>query len=137
MTRRAFIDTNILVYAADNGEPNKRDKARTLLADTRTRFALSTQVLSEFYVTVTRTLREPMTQPEARAAVSELERLPIVATDLRLVRAAMTTCEQHQLSYWDALIIEAAIVAGCDHVLTEDLNTGATIRGIEIVNPFG
>jgi predicted nucleic acid-binding protein len=65
-----------------------------------------------------------------------MAQLPVVASDLALVRAGMRTAEQHQLSYLDALIIEAAASAGCKRVLSDDLNEGSTIRGVEIVNPF-
>lgn len=136
MTGRSFLDTNVLVYAADTDEPVKRQQAQQLLADDQARFAISTQVLGEFYVTVTRKLVTPLSASAARSAVSELGRLPTIATDVQLVQAAIDTSDRHQLSFWDALIIEAAVIAGCDTLQTEDLNAGATIRGIKIVNPF-
>ncbi|WP_375480643.1 PIN domain-containing protein [uncultured Jatrophihabitans sp.] len=133
---RSFVDTNVLVYSVDANEPVKRPVARRVLAEDPAALVLSTQVLGEFYVTVTRKLRVPMTAAAAAAAVTALGRLRVVATDLSLVHAAMATAQAAQLSYWDALIIEAAASAGCDRVLTEDLNAGATIRGVTIVNPF-
>lgn len=135
MSRRSFVDTNVLVYALDGNEPDKRRAASRLLAADEA-FALSTQVLGEFYVTVTRKMRPPLSAADAQSAVSELARLPVVATDLTLVQAAMATAQNAQISYWDALIIEAAVVAGCERVLTEDLATGSVIRGVEVVNPF-
>jgi predicted nucleic acid-binding protein len=59
-----------------------------------------------------------------------------VSIDASLVRAAIATARQFQLSYWDALIIEAAVASGCATLLSEDLQAGAVIHGVEIVNPF-
>lgn len=137
MSGRWFLDTNVLVYAFDVDEPEKRAWARALLgSQDSSRFVISAQVLGEFWVTVTRQLRTPMPPSAARSAVAECARMPVVATDLSLLQAAIDTATSAQLSYWDALIIEGAVVGGCDRVLTEDLDTGATIRGVEIVDPF-
>ena len=102
-TARWFVDTNVLVYAFDDGEPAKRDRARELLAKPGAPLALSAQVIGEFYVVVTRKL---------------------------------ATSRSAQLSYWDALIVEAAAAAGCDRLLTEDLTHGATVRTVLVQNPF-
>jgi predicted nucleic acid-binding protein len=136
VTGRSFVDTNVLVYAADTRDQLKHETAVRLLAADGADFVLSAQVLGEFYVTVTRKLAVPMTVDAAAAAVSRLARLPVVAMDDALVAAAIGTTVSAQLSYWDALIIEAAARSSCTRVLTEDLNTGSVIRGVEVVNPF-
>jgi predicted nucleic acid-binding protein len=137
VTSRWFLDTNVLVYLFDVHEPAKRSIAQNLIgSQDPARFAVSAQVLGEFYVTVTRKLRHPLDAPTARTAVSQLAQLPVIATDLPLVRAAMETAEKARLSYWDALIVEAAASSGCDRLLTEDMTAGETIRGVQIVNPF-
>lgn len=133
---RAFVDTNVWVYAFDDAEPAKRDRARALLADPPGTLVVSAQVLGEFYVVVTRRLAAPVDPQVARAAVDQLCRLPVVPVDAELVRAASGTAQSAQLSYWDALIVEAAATAGCDRLLTEDLAAGTTIRSVRIENPF-
>lgn len=136
MSVRAFLDTNVLVYAFDDGEPEKRDRARTLLAAPPAPLVISSQVIVEFYVVVTRKLATPLAGDDARAAVEQLLRFPVVPVDADLALAAVTTSASVQLSYWDALIIEAARAAGCDLLLTEDLADGSTIRSVRIENPF-
>lgn len=136
MSVRTFLDTNVLIYAFDDAAPAKRDRARTLLATPRAPLVISAQVIGEFYVVVTRKLAKPLAADHARAAVEQLLRLPVIPVDAQLTQAAVTTCQSAQLSYWDALIIEAASAAGCDLLLTEDLANGSTIRSVLIENPF-
>ncbi len=131
-----FADTNLLVYVFDHGSPAKREIARHLLAERAGDLVLSAQVLSEFYWVVTRKLRPPLPAGMAREAVEHLATFPVVAIDRRLVTKATETAHREQLSLWDAQIVEAAAVAGCDTLLTEDLEDGRVIRGVEVVNPF-
>ena len=135
MPARAFVDTNVLVYAFDDADPAKRDRARSLLADD-VPLVISAQVIGEFYMVVTRKLAIPLSEAHASAAVDELLRLPVVPIDAELTRAAVSTSRAARLSYWDALIIEAAAAARCDRVLTEDLAAGSTIRSVRVENPF-
>lgn len=135
MTGRTFVDTNVLAYAFDTAEPAKRSIALELLGSGLP-LVVSTQVLGEFFVAVTRKLATPLPVARAKEAIDELTRNPVVATDVTLVVAAVETARAHQLSYWDALIIDAAATAGCDRILTEDLADGATLRGVRIENPF-
>jgi predicted nucleic acid-binding protein len=135
MSGRAFLDTNVLVYAVDDADPAKKKIARTLLAQADD-VVLSAQVLNEFYVTVTRKLK-PAVEPEAAAhMVRNLARIPCVAVDAQLVQLALRAGKRWQLSHWDSLVIEAARQAGCSRVLTEDLPTGADYNGLVIENPF-
>lgn len=136
MAARAFVDTNVFVYAFDDADPGKRDRARKLLSDPPAPLVTSAQVLGEFYVVVTRKLSEPVSEAQAAAAIDGLLRLPVVPIDGDLARAAVVTSREAQLSYWDALIVEAAASAGCERLLTEDLAGGATIRSVLIENPF-
>ena len=136
MAARAFVDTNILVYAFDDGEPAKRDLARGVLAAPPAPLVISAQVVGEFYVVVTRKLAIPLAEDVAAAAVGELLRLPVVPIDAELARAAVATSHTAGLSYWDALIVEAAAAAGCDVLLTEDLADGSTISSVRVENPL-
>jgi predicted nucleic acid-binding protein len=136
MSARSFIDTNVLVYAFDDSDISKRDRARALLGAAEAPMVISAQVIGEFYVVVTRKLAAPLEAMHAAAVVAELLRLPLVPIDGELARAAVATSQAEQLSYWDALIVESAAVAGCDRLLTEDLSDGATIRSVRVENPF-
>lgn len=137
MSDRAFLDTNVLVYAVDEAEPEKRDIARRLLGSTGYgQFVLSTQILSEFYVVATRRLTQPVGEDAAAAAVDRLGQLPMVTIDPALVKDAIGLSRSSQVSYWDGLILAAAAKGGCQRLLTEDLNDGQTIGSVRIENPF-
>jgi predicted nucleic acid-binding protein len=137
MSDRSFLDTNVLVYALDDAEPEKRDAARRLLASSdHGEFVLSTQILSEFYVVATRRLARPLAEDAAAAAVDRLSQLPIVSVDPVLVRGAVELSRSSQVSYWDGLVLAAAARGGCQRLLTEDLNHGQTIGSVRIENPF-
>lgn len=138
MTDRVLVDTNVFIYAFDTHPDSgaKRARALELLADDSLDICVSAQVLSEFFVTVTRKLPRPLPAVEAARAVGDLIPLGVIPTDAHLIAAAIKTSQSAQLSYWDALIVEAAASAGCARVLTEDLNAGAVISGVRIENPF-
>ena len=131
-----FLDTNVLVYAFDRSEPAKMQTAQQLLADPDADFVISAQVCSEFYVTVTRKLSPPLQHSAAANALELLSRLPVVAIDDRLVAAAAVIADALSLSLWDAQIVEAAARAGCEELLTEDLNDDQVIAGVHVRNPF-
>lgn len=138
MNGRAFVDTNIFVYAADTGpaESSKHAKAVSLLSENPSALVVSTQVLQEFYVVVTRRLPSPMSTELATAAVREIARLEVVQVDVPLVLAAVETSRSAGLSLWDALMIEAAKFAKCPRIITEDLQHGHQIGGVTVENPF-
>lgn len=134
---RAFLDTNVVVYAVDEDEPAKRATARSLLAEASRRdFVISTQVLQEFYVTVTRKLTRPVPESIAADAVDHLAGFPTVVVDVPLLRSAIAASRGHQLSMWDALILRAAVSSGCEELLSEDLQDGQTLDGVVVRNPF-
>ena len=128
-----FVDTNILAYAFDQSSPSKQEIARQILMGD---FVISTQVLGELYVTLTRKLTTPMSVELAAEVISKLCIHTVVPITGDLVQVATRTSIRHQLSYWDALIIETAAWAGCPTIITEDLNNGASISGVLIKNPF-
>ncbi len=135
---RSFIDTNVFVYAADES-PEERDKhkiASALLTADPDELVISTQVLQEFYVTVTRKLRTPLSAQRAASAVRAMAKLDVVQVDVPLVFAAMDTSRAATISLWDALMIEAARQARCGRILTEDLSHGQVIRNVAVENPF-
>jgi predicted nucleic acid-binding protein len=97
---------------------------------------LSTQVLQEFYVVATRTFRPPMGRNEAREIVALYATWPVVQVDVGLILDATALEERARLSFWDALIVEAARRAGAERLVSEDLQAGGSIAGIAIENPF-
>lgn len=138
MSARRFADTNVLVYLFDADAPAKRERAREILASdgVEGRLVISTQVLQELFVTVTRKLAVPLPPAEALAALDSLEELPVTAVDRPLVRAAAELSIRHRISLWDALIVEAARAGGCEVLLTEDLQDGWEVAGLRVENPF-
>lgn len=137
MTSRTFLDTNVLVYLFDHDDPAKEQRAREILETGEPgELALSTQVLSEFYVTVTRKLKEPLDPGLAAQVVDWLTFLLVVSIDSALVRRAIQICRDSQISYWDGLVVAAASRAGCRRLLTEDLNDGQEIASVRVENPF-
>ncbi len=137
MTDLIFVDTNVWVYAVDTADQTKRDRAQEVVAPLPGRnLVVSTQVLTEFYAVVTRKLTVPVALDVAEAMVRQLSVLPVVAIDASLVAAAIAGSRDWQISIWDALILRAAEVAGCSHVLSEDLADGATYGSVTVKNPF-
>jgi predicted nucleic acid-binding protein len=133
-----FVDTNVLVYAHDATEAARQPIARVLLDALWAEHSgvLSTQILQEFYNTTTRKLTLPMTRAEAREIVDLYSAWPVVVIDPVMILTASRLEEEHQLSFWDALVIEAARVAGAQSLLTEDMQDGGVIEGVRIENPF-
>jgi predicted nucleic acid-binding protein len=135
---RTFVDTNILIYAYDQREPEKSAKAREIVSELwRTREGLlSTQVLQELYVNLTRKLRVVIPRPEARALVGRYGRWPVHAITTGDILEAADLEERHTLSFWDALIVVAAVRSGAERIVSEDLQHDRTIDGVRIENPF-
>jgi predicted nucleic acid-binding protein len=137
MSDRTFVDTNVLVYAVDDSEPAKREIARRSLGSSRYgQVVLSTQILGEFYVTVTRKLAEPLPDAKAAEVLEWLGLLPVVSIDTALVKSAVHISSSAQLSYWDGLVVAAAARGGCQRLLSEDLNDDQQIGSVRVENPF-
>ena len=135
---RTFVDTNIVLYAYDQREAAKSAIAREIVADLwRTREGvLSTQVLQELYVNLTRKLRVVLPRPKARALIGRYGRWSVHAITTGDILEAAALEHRHSLSFWDALIVVAAIRGGAQRILSEDLQHGRTIGGVRIENPF-
>ncbi len=133
-----FVDSNVFVYALDEDPLStaKRARARQVLADRPESLAVSTQVLAEVYIVATRKLARPLSAEDALRTLRALCQLRVVPVDQDLVLSAAVTSQRWQLSLWDAQVVEAARAAGCRQILTEDLDDGAVINGIAVVNPF-
>ena len=135
---RQFVDTNILVYAQDVSAGRKREVASRLVDELwRARAGcLSTQVLQEFYVTVTRKAPRPLSGAEAFSVVAELATWHIHTPGIADVLDAISAHQRFHISYWDALILRSAAELGCAVLWSEDLNAGQTYGRVTVRNPF-
>jgi predicted nucleic acid-binding protein len=138
MKDKYFIDTNILVYANDRSEKSRHERAKQILIGgiDNENIVVSTHVLSEFYVTVTRKIKIPLPENSAKKEILLLRAVEIVEVDFNLIIHAMDISRKNDLPYWDSLIIAAALKAKCTVLYSEDLNPGQTIDSVTIVNPF-
>ncbi|MBV8056868.1 MAG: PIN domain-containing protein [Deltaproteobacteria bacterium] len=135
---RRFFDTNVLVYVFDSSAPNKRTRALQVLeqAIEAGLAVLSTQVLQEFFVTVTRKLPVPLTSEQAKRAVRDFAKLSVVQIDPEIILNAIETTQRYRLSFWDSLIIQSALRGGATILYSEDLQPGRTIETLKVENPF-
>ena len=131
-----FFDTNILIYMYDRRDDSKRRKAAEAFRaalESRT-LVISTQVLQEFYVSVTRKVGLPAA--EARALLSDLCQLPLLIVAASDILRAVQLEAKFKVSYWDALILSAAEAAGATVLYTEDFAHGRTYGQVRAMNPF-
>ena len=132
---RPFLDTNVLVYAATADDPHRQAVAQRLLADLGlTNITISTQVLAEAYNVLTRKKRWVV--DDALQAVRGFKAMRIVVLGADAVLAALDLAARQQLSTWDAMVIHAALDAGCDTLFSEDLQNGRRFGTLHVVNPF-
>ncbi|MDX2416414.1 MAG: PIN domain-containing protein [Xanthomonadales bacterium] len=136
MSANVFLDTNILVYAVTSDDRDQAKRQRALEIIEAEDFAISVQVLQEFYVTVTRKLAEPLTPEHALAWIEELEAFPCVSIETSLVKNAIEISVRYQTSYWDGAVLAAAESISVPRLYTEDLNHGQLYGSVEAFNPF-
>lgn len=136
MSVECFLDTNVLVYAVSSAETDAERKAKALELVQRSDFGLSAQVLQEFYVTVTRKIRKPLTPERAVALIDEYRVFPTVPTDYALIVSAVEVSLRHRISYWDAAVVAAAEALAAPILYSEDLSHGQTYGSVRVVNPF-
>jgi predicted nucleic acid-binding protein len=137
MNAKVFVDTNVLVYAHDQREGHKQKAAKQILRDLgeQRSGAVSMQVLQEFYSTVTRKLAFPLSKAEAREIVEDFAFWCVETTPKEIGRAFQIE-DEARISFWDAMIVSAAVKCGATRILSEDLNPGQVISGVQIENPF-
>lgn len=138
MSAKVFLDTNILIYAHDRDAGAKRDTAVALLRDLWERRCgvVSTQVLQEFYVNVTRKIATPLSRSQTRGLLRNYLSWQIETNVPETILAASEIEERHRLSFWDAMIVASAVRSGAERLLTEDLNHDQVIEGVRVQNPF-
>jgi predicted nucleic acid-binding protein len=137
MSDKTFVDTNILIYAHDVDAKEKHREAKSLLRDlwSTQSGVLSTQVLQEFYVNVTRKIASPLSRTAARRVVNSYA---VWCTDTTAaeIAAAFRIEDESRIGFWDALIVASALKSGAVRIASEDLNAGQVIAGVRVENPF-
>ena len=135
---RAFVDTNVLVYAYDRAAGAKRERALELVEKlwNEGRGVLSTQILQEFYVNIRRWTRPPVSREEARRLVTDYLAWDPVVNDGVAVLEAVDLGHRHRLSFWDALVVVAAVKGGASVIYSEVFNHGQQFGSVQVVNPF-
>lgn len=133
-----FVDTNILIYAEDRDAGSKHVAARELVAGLwrSGEGVLSVQVLQEFFVNVTRKIPKPLGHDEALAIVEQYLTWRVAENTGELLLGAIRLAPTLQVSFWDALVVQAARMERCDRLWTEDLNHGQRVGDLLILNPF-
>ncbi|MDE2060079.1 MAG: PIN domain-containing protein [candidate division NC10 bacterium] len=139
MTAEVFVDTNVLAYAYDRSEPAKQCQALAVLdvLAMRERGVLSTQVLGELFVTLTRKLTVPIGAAAATERIQHyLLSWPVLEVTGLIVLEAARGVQSHQLSFWDAQIWATARLNQIPVIFSEDFSTNRTLEGIQFINPF-
>lgn len=136
MSGREFVDTNVLVYAEDSRDATKQGRARNLIRTLllEQRGVISLQVLQEFYAVATRKLS--MDGESARHRLLLYARFEIISLSLSDLVSAIDLHQLHNLSFWDALIVKAALNGNCKLLHSEDMRSGHVIESLSLNNPF-
>ena len=134
----AFVDTNVLVYAADAGDRRKHDTARALLRSLGPeRTMVSAQVLAEYASVMTHPRKGARRARDVAAHVARMHLAwRVVSLNAEIVLAALEAQERWGLAYYDAQIWASAVLGGVSVVLSEDFSDGATLGGIRFADPF-
>jgi predicted nucleic acid-binding protein len=137
MSARDFVDTNVLIYAHDVDAGGKHEVAKSVLRQlwSQRTGVLSTQVLQEFYVNVTRKIASPLPKDVARRVVNAYA-IWCSETTPAEIAAAFRIEDESRIGFWDALIVASAVKSGAVRILSEDLNPQQVIAGVRIENPF-
>lgn len=133
-----FVDTNLLVYAYDSSAGKKwkiSSEILSLLWVHRTG-VLSTQVLQELFVSLTQKVKNPILPGIAKEIISDLLHWPLVVNDGKNILGAIDLQMEFHFSFWDSLIVRAAIISKSEYLLSEDFRDGQVIESTTIVNPF-
>jgi predicted nucleic acid-binding protein len=135
---RVFVDTNLWVYRLDRREPEKSAFVRQWLREVAddNEIVISTQVMIELRAVVTRKLKPALSFDDARIALAILAKFEVVSSDTNLVLDAHELAHAEQISWFDALIVEAAIRSRCDLLYSEDFSHGRKFGDLTVHNPF-
>ena len=138
MSDRYFVDTNVLMYAHDSAAGEKHQRAKALVEELwETRAGVvSTQVLQELAVNLRRKAKKPLDAKATRDVVSDYLTWQVVVNGGDSILEALDLEAKCQLSFWDALIVQAAHVSGAEVLCSEDLSDGQAYGAVRVINPF-
>ena len=138
MSYKVFFDTNILTYAFDQDSPEKNEQAKELISQWMPtgRMVISTQVLQELFVILTKKLEPGLSPDNAAEVIESLLSLEIDVVETDTILEAIRVSKENTISFWDALIISSAFDSKCRVLFTEDLNREQIISNVKIENPF-
>ncbi len=139
MKDKFFLDTNILVYSFDKLNSDKQQIAQGLIQDALSgqHGCISSQVVQEFLNVAARKFAPPLSFKDSQIYLTTvLEPLCEIFTSIELYHQALELSARWQYSFYDALIIGAALMTDCNILYTEDLQSGQKIQNLRIVNPF-
>jgi predicted nucleic acid-binding protein len=138
MSDRYFVDTNILMYAHDTAAGDKHARAKALVEDLWEKRAgvVSTQVLQELAVNLRRKAKKPLDTKATRDIVSDYLAWQVVVNGGDSILEALDIEARYRVSFWDALIIQAASAAGAAALYSEDLSNGQSYEHVQVVNPL-
>ena len=132
------VDTNILIYAHDRSAGRKHERARRVIEElwASGQGVLSTQVLQELCVNLRRRLAKPLPADEVRRLIEDYLSWEVVVNTPQSILAALEFETRYKISYWDALVLQAAESCGAAIVYSEDLSHDQSYAGVKVVNPF-
>jgi predicted nucleic acid-binding protein len=138
MRDRCFVDTNILVYAHDRSTGEKHRRAKELLEQLwdSGRGVLSTQILQELCINLRRKAGNPLPVEELRRLIREYSTWDVAINTPESVLKALDIEMRYRISFWDALILQAAEDAGASILYSEDLAAGQRYGTVQVVNPL-
>lgn len=136
MRGKVFIDTNILIYLFSDTEPEKRGQVQDLLKtkpDNHT-IVWSTQIVQEFYQVMTAKYKKD--PQKVKSVINQFDQFELVVNNMETIQNAIDIQILNKFSFWDSLVLSAAIQSRCNVLLTEDLTHDQEVDGISIKNPF-
>ena len=136
--RKVFLDTNVIIYAYDSSAGKKHEVAREVLTELWESGlgVISTQVLQELFINVTKKIPKPIDIDLAKGIIEDFLRWDVVVNDGECLLDAIDILVEYNYSFWDSMIIQAAVKGGAELLLTEDLEHGKVVKGVEIRNPY-
>jgi predicted nucleic acid-binding protein len=138
MSDKYFVDTNILMYAHDTSAGEKHDRAKTLVEELwRDRTGVvSTQVLQELSVNLRKKVRRPLDAKTTRDIVADYLTWQVIVNGGESILEAIDLESRYQISFWDALVIQAAQLSGAEILYSEDLSDGQKYGSVRVINPL-
>lgn len=138
MSDKCFVDTNILVYAHDRSAGLKYERAQALIESLweSEQGVISTQVLQELCINLRRKINKPLPVDEVRRLIRDYSTWEVIINTSESILEALDIEARYKTSFWDALIVQAAVAAGASVLYSEDLTDGQKYRAVRVVNPL-